>query len=113
MMCGFPLYGEANKPDRVNQLNRIPAGVNVMFVSGENDEFLSRTFMDSKGRKALQQVVEAAPCGPTSRCEFLTKGKHTCPEAGGKQFTTAATARLKQLILEWFVAEGANSKAPR
>ncbi len=51
---GYPLYGPkqavpGSGTDRVQPLLELPAGHLVTFVSGEKDEFLKRSYQDTKG----------------------------------------------------------------
>ena len=59
LFIGYPLHGpSASANDRVTPLYALPPTTRVTFISGDNDEFLQRSYLpdDSRGIATLQEV---------------------------------------------------------
>lgn len=103
ILCGFPLYGNKNAPDRVSQLKSIPRDSNVMVVSGTLDEFLHREFCSKKGKDLLSQVFNEMKL-TKGQLHFIENGVHDLPKCkGGKQCNVAGEARLLELVTAFCV----------
>jgi len=103
ILCGFPLYGDKNVSDRVDQLRSIPEDANVMIISGTPDEFLHRSFLDKKGRDLMSQVFEEMNLERGS-LEFIENGVHDLPKCKGKNAkadSVVGEAKLLKLIVDF------------
>lgn len=99
IICGFPLYGEQNKQDRVRQLQMLaPNKIKSLLISGTDDEFLNRGFLSRKGAALMRE--QHALLGTSSSLVILDGGKHTIPECkGGKNAIESACTRvIKEIV---------------
>lgn len=103
IICGFPLYGEQNVPDRVRQLQMLAPKSNTqviksLLISGTDDEFLTRSFLASKGAALMRE--QHALLGASSSLVMLEGGKHTVPECkGGKSAIDSSASRvIKEVV---------------
>ena len=86
ILTGYPLYGPNGKDDRVKHFQSLPAGVNVLCISGEKDEFLNKNVPapNSKGSTLLKEVISGTACNVTTSVKMVPKGTHGCfPSAKG------------------------------
>ena len=70
-----------------------------MFISGEDDEFLNRSFLPKKGKALLTSVVEGMHLTGHHELHFLAGGGHDVPKVkGGKTACAAAATTTVKLI---------------
>lgn len=99
IFCGFPLYGEKNVPDRVNQLKLLSKApqIKTLVISGTEDEFLNRDFLTAKGA-ALMQKTHSDLGLPISRLVMLENGLHDVPKCKGAK-AKDSTERAAQVVI--------------
>jgi len=99
VLCGFPLYGDKDKKDRLEQLQGVPKDSTLMLISGTNDEFLNRDFLPVKGAALLSSVLDDMKITGRHEVHFIEGGKHDVPSAaGGKKVVEEAATRVVNLV---------------
>jgi predicted alpha/beta-hydrolase family hydrolase len=99
ILCGFPLYGDKNKNDRLVQLQAVPKDSTLMLISGTNDEFLNRDFLHHKGETLLRSVVKDMHLTGRNELHFIEGGKHDVPTTGSKKtLLDSATKVINHII---------------
>ena len=99
VLCGFPLYGDKDKKDRLEQLQGVPKDSTLMLISGTNDEFLNRDFLPVKGAALLSSVLDDMKITGRNEVHFIEGGKHDVPSAaGGKKVVEEAATRVVNLV---------------
>lgn len=96
VMCGYPMHSDKRTSERVEALQSLPSGTKVLFISGSDDDFLSRSPDGRRGQALLQHVTSSLPCADTATIHIVQGGKHGVID-GGK----AAQARAVQDVLLW------------
>lgn len=95
----YPLYGPG-KPspstDRAATLQKAPASLRCLFVSGDKDDFLDRRKnwrgVDAKiGEEALMEVVSSMPSFNISQIVMIPDGKHNALNAAKTKKEQVAT----------------------
>ncbi|KAI8897415.1 hypothetical protein BC833DRAFT_43542 [Globomyces pollinis-pini] len=85
IMCGYPLYGPKNTNDRIEHFDSIQnSKIPFCFISGNQDEFLTRSFMKTKGFDALKSIVNCLNL-ETVTYHCVDKGAHSIPTIKGSK----------------------------
>ena len=96
VMCGYPMHSDKRTSERVDALQALPLHTKVMFISGSDDAFLSRSPSNHQGKELLQHVVTALPCADTAVIRIVQGGKHGVIDCG-----KAVQARAIKDVLLW------------
>ena len=85
ILCGYPLYGEKNNEDRVNQLKKIPKHMKLLMISGNLDDFLNQNYLNEKGEKLMRkQFTDLSLSNDHSKLIIVENGLHDLPKTKGK-----------------------------
>jgi len=101
ILCGFPLYGDKDKNDRLVQLQAVPKDSNLMFISGTKDEFLNREFLPIKGEALLRSVVKEMHLTGRHELHFVEGGKHDVPTTGSKKTLLDSASNVINLVVNF------------
>lgn len=105
VFCGYPLYGEKNVPDRVNQLKLIPKRTKLLMISGTLDPLLNREFLPKIGAELLTAIFASLEM-PLGQLHFVENGDHDVPKCKGKSAkadTAAGASKVIQLVSDFCV----------
>jgi len=114
ILTSYPLFGPS-KPktpgtDRVATLKKLPSTARLLFVSGENDEFLRRDWVEgATGIAALRAALEEAPC--TSRVVVVDGAKHNVLKVA-KSRALAARGTLLSAVRAYLAQGEAAASSP-
>jgi hypothetical protein len=75
VMCGYPMYGENGTAERVTLLQSVPSTNQIMFISGENDEFLQRG-SQLKGKALFESVRKDMLCSSNTTLHMISSAGH-------------------------------------
>ena len=107
MFAGYPLKHKEDKEDnnqsRMNSLTNLPKNANIVFVSGDTDEYLNRDYLDDdhKGEACLMEAVDMLLCRDSCEVIILPNAKHDLPNAtGGKKSREQTVNKLRWIILD-------------
>lgn len=82
IFCAYPLYGDKNGTDRLNQLNKVPRETPLCIISGLKDEYLNRDYLPKKGAELMKDVTRSFT---NAQLNLIENGKHDLPGATGNK----------------------------
>mmetsp|Transcript_7205 Transcript_7205/g.10718 ORF Transcript_7205/g.10718 Transcript_7205/m.10718 type:complete len:220 (+) Transcript_7205:81-740(+) len=99
ILCGYPMYGPKGTEERVECIQSLPEGTEVLCISGSKDEFLGRG-PDRKltGKSLYEHVIRGMPCRETTRVHILDGGGHGVLDVPSKLQSEAVNT-----VLQWIV----------
>ena len=89
ILTGYPLYGPNGKDNRVEHFQSLPAGVNVLCISGEKDEFLQLLVGSMNGKLHMHITQRTVPADQTS----IVVLQIICSPNSGAQYRKVSAAQ--------------------
>jgi len=101
ILCGYPLYGDKNNEDRVNQLKKFPKNLKLMMISGSQDDFLNQNYLEIKGEELIKkQFLELSLTNNQSKLVVIENGIHDLPKTKGKNVKETTIKAANKIINE-------------
>eukprot|EP00696_Hemimastix_kukwesjijk_P008177 gnl/Hemi2/2034_TR728_c0_g1_i1.p1 gnl/Hemi2/2034_TR728_c0_g1~~gnl/Hemi2/2034_TR728_c0_g1_i1.p1 ORF type:complete len:268 (+),score=-15.45 gnl/Hemi2/2034_TR728_c0_g1_i1:56-805(+) len=83
ILTSYPMYGEKVSPERVELLQSVPQGHQILCLSGDKDEFLLRGSQKS-AQEIYEEIITGMKCKDSVTLHLLPKAGHGLSEGGKK-----------------------------
>ena len=95
IFLGYPLFGPKESNDRMDLLKSCEE-LDCCFVSGQEDEFLNRTYLQGNGVELMRNLVK------DKELLMVEKGRHSVPDCKGiKSSKKLELERVKEFIIKF------------
>ena len=74
ILLGYPMYNEKGTDERVTLLQSVPSDLDIMCISGANDEFLKKDTLS--GKELFESIINTLPCKETTSLHIIPGAGH-------------------------------------